>query len=132
MSLFKKKNEINTNVCAPVNGRCIDLSDTDDEVFASKIMGDGFAIEPSEGNVCSPSEGIITMMFPTAHAFGILTSDKKELLIHIGIDTVKLNGKGFTPLKKVDDKVTIGEPIVVFDEKYLYYKTNVLKPIKKK
>lgn len=78
-------------------------------------MGQTVAVEPSDGLIASPANGVIEMIFPTAHAFGLRMNDGTGLLIHIGIDTVKLNGKGFTVLKKQGDTVKAGEPVVRVD-----------------
>lgn len=100
------------NLYAPVKGKCIDITNVKDKVFAAQVMGDGFAIIPESHMICSPCDGIITMIFPSKHAFGVKMKDGKEILIHIGIDTVQLNGEGFTNLKKVNDKVKAGEVVI--------------------
>lgn len=107
----KKKNQF----VAFMTGQVIGLEKVEDQVFSSKMMGDGYAIEPSDGKVVSPVDGEITVAFPTGHAYGIKTKDGKEILLHLGIDTVELEGKGFTPHVKVGDKVKAGDHIADMD-----------------
>lgn len=97
---------------APIDGKILDLSEVPDQVFSQKMMGDGFAIEPANGEVVSPVNGTITTLFPTKHAIGITADNGLELLIHFGIDTVNLNGEGFEALIAQDDKVKVGQPIL--------------------
>ncbi|WP_028044536.1 PTS sugar transporter subunit IIA [Candidatus Stoquefichus massiliensis] len=111
---LKKKTDF--NLYAPIKGKCIDIAEVKDKVFASKVMGDGFAVIPDDNVICSPCEGVITMIFPSKHAFGIKMKDGKEILIHIGIDTVQLNGNGFVSFKQVNEHVKIGEPVIQFDK----------------
>lgn len=99
----------------PVAGRCIDITEVSDAAFSTKAMGDGIAIIPETDTICSPSNGKLIMVFRTGHAFGIQTDNGLEILIHIGIDTVNLEGKGFTVLKKQNSYVKKGEPIVKVD-----------------
>lgn len=97
---------------APIDGKILELSEVPDQVFSQKMMGDGFAIEPVNGEVVSPVNGTITTLFPTKHAIGITADNGLELLIHFGIDTVNLNGEGFEALIAQDDKVKAGQPIL--------------------
>lgn len=106
---FKKKD---CNVYAPVAGTCKDITCCSDNVFAEKMVGDGFLIEPEDDVIASPCDGEITMIFPTLHAFGITTADDKEILVHIGVNTVELNGKHFQKLCEEKKKVKKGDPIV--------------------
>lgn len=117
LNFFKKKNE--AKIYAPVDGKCIDIIDVKDEVFASKMLGEGFAVIPDNCMICSPSDGVITMIFPTKHAFGVRMKDGKDILVHIGIDTVNLGGKGFEILKTVNQKVKAGDPIIKIDKDYI-------------
>ena len=110
---FKNKNE--NVIYAPVKGTCIDITEVDDIGFSSKMMGDGGAIGPIEGIVTAPCDGKISMIFDTGHAFGMEANNGAEILIHIGIDTVNLNGEGFEILKKPGQKVKRGEPVIRFD-----------------
>jgi PTS system beta-glucosides-specific IIC component len=102
-------------IAAPVTGNVIALSDVKDEAFSSGAMGQGLGIEPTEGKVYAPIDGEITTFFPTGHAIGITSDNGIEILIHVGMDTVELNGKGFTPKKKQGDRVTKGELMLEFD-----------------
>lgn len=121
LNLFRK--EINKEICAPVDGECIPLEEVSDKVFSSKMMGDGFAIEPTNNIICAPIEGEIVLIPSTKHAFAIKRSDGLEVLVHIGIDTVNLNGKGFKALRKQGEKVKIGESIIEFDREYIKEKS---------
>lgn len=100
---------------SPVTGKAVALSEIADEAFSSGAMGLGAAIVPTEGAVYAPADGEITVFFPTGHAIGIMTDKGAELLIHVGMDTVSLNGKGFRPLKKAGDHVKKGEKLLEFD-----------------
>ncbi len=100
---------------APVKGNVIDLSSVEDEVFASKVLGEGIAIVPEEGVVYAPADGEVTALFPTNHAIGITTKANAELLIHIGIDTVQMDGKGFRSFVKQGDQVKQGQKLIEFD-----------------
>jgi PTS system beta-glucosides-specific IIC component len=102
-------------VAAPVTGNVIALSEVKDEAFSSGAMGQGLGIEPSEGKVYAPVDGEISTFFPTGHAIGITSDNGIEILIHVGMDTVELNGKGFTPKKKQGDHVKKGELLLEFD-----------------
>lgn len=111
---FMKK-KIDKNVYSPVDGEFIRIEEVSDKTFSSKVMGEGFAVRPQSGVISAPCDGTITMIFPTNHAFAITSNDGKEILVHIGIDTVNLNGKGFTALKKVNEKVKAGDDIIKLD-----------------
>ncbi|WP_315072829.1 glucose PTS transporter subunit IIA [uncultured Clostridium sp.] len=104
---------------SPLTGEAKDLSEVPDEVFASKIMGDGAAIVPSDGNVIAPADGVISFVFPSKHAVGLTTTDGLELLIHIGIDTVKLDTKAFETYVEEGDKVKAGDKILSFDLEFI-------------
>ena len=104
---------------APVRGKVIPLRQVPDEAFSSEMMGKGVAIDPSEGAVFAPCDGTISTFFPTGHAIGIVSRDGAEILIHVGIDTVGLNGKGFTPRVKEGDKVSKGQLLLNFDLDYI-------------
>ena len=104
------------NFGAPLDGRLVDLRQVPDEVFAGKIMGDGFAIDPVNGEVVSPLNGTVTsFMADTRHAVGITSDEGLEVLIHIGIDTVKLAGDGFVGLVGQSEKVLAGQPLLKVD-----------------
>nr|WP_251717073.1 PTS transporter subunit IIABC [Lactobacillus agrestimuris] len=93
-------------LASPVNGRLIALSEVNDEVFSQKMMGEGFAIEPIDGIIYSPVSGVVVSIFKTKHALGIKTSSGLEVMIHMGLDTVELQGKPFNILVKEGDEVT--------------------------
>lgn len=114
---FLKKEEF--QIVAPVDGDLILLENVPDEMFSQKIMGDGFAVKPANGSVVAPLSGVAETVFPTGHAVGITTKDGIECIVHIGLDTVELNGEGFTPLIKQGAKVKAGQPIVKFDKELL-------------
>ncbi|MEC1601161.1 MULTISPECIES: beta-glucoside-specific PTS transporter subunit IIABC [Bacillus] len=100
---------------SPIKGEVKVLSEVNDGVFSAGIMGKGFAIEPEEGEVVSPVNGSVTTVFKTKHAIGITSDQGAEILIHIGVDTVKLEGQWFTSHVKEGDKVSPGDPLVSFD-----------------
>ncbi|MEC1646054.1 beta-glucoside-specific PTS transporter subunit IIABC [Bacillus halotolerans] len=100
---------------SPIKGEVKALSEVNDGVFSAGIMGKGFAIEPEEGEVVSPVNGSVTTVFKTKHAIGITSDQGAEILIHIGLDTVKLEGQWFTSHVKEGDKVSPGDPLVSFD-----------------
>lgn len=107
---FKKKTD--PAVYAPVKGKCIDITEVNDEGFSSKIMGDGVAVILEESVIKAPADGKLTMIFETGHAFGMEADNGLELLLHIGIDTVNEKGNGFKILKKSGDAVKKGTPVV--------------------
>ncbi|TWI57958.1 PTS sugar transporter subunit IIA [Halalkalibacter nanhaiisediminis] len=102
-------------VHAPLTGKLIAIEDVPDPTFSQKMMGDGFAIEPSEGKVVAPVSGEIMQVFPTKHAIGIKTPGGAEVLLHIGLETVNMKGEGFTAHVKEGDKVKLGDALVDFD-----------------
>ena len=107
------------NFVSPMNGKVYKLSDIADEAFSSGAMGEGFAIELTDSIVTSPCDGEIIAAFPTKHAYGIETANGNEILIHIGMDTVELNGEGFESFVKVGDKVKKGDKIAKVDLEYV-------------
>ena len=102
-------------VYKPIEGDVCPLSEVEDEAFSQGIMGKGLAIRPTKGEVISPVDGEISAMFPTGHALGITAENGAEILIHIGMDTVQLNGKYFTPLVNDGEKVVKGQKLLEFD-----------------
>lgn len=105
-------------IASPVTGRAADLSEAPDEGFAGRMMGDGAVVEPAEEIIKAPADGEICFVFPTKHAIGFQTEDGIDMLLHIGIDTVNLNGEGFEILKE-EGKVKKGEPLMKIDLEYL-------------
>lgn len=104
-----------TVLSACLNGTVVPLAEVKDEAFSSGALGDGIAIEPSDGELVAPADGEVSSTFDTHHAVGLTTDDGAELLMHIGIDTVKLGGKHFTYLVKEGDKVKKGQPLIRFE-----------------
>lgn len=100
---------------APMTGTMLPLTEIEDKVFSSGAMGQGFAIDPADGLVLAPCNAEVMMVFPTKHAIGLKTQRGEEVLIHLGMDTVELNGEGFTMLVKQGDLVTAGDPMVRMD-----------------
>ena len=100
---------------SPLKGKAVALADVPDDTFAGEILGKGIAIEPSEGAVYAPCDAEVTTLFPTNHAIGLTTKDGVELLIHVGIDTVQLDGKGYKAFVAEGDKVTAGQKLIEFD-----------------
>ena len=104
---------------SPLTGKLVSMSDVKDPVFSQKMMGDGFAIVPSSNEVVSPVDATIEVLFPTGHAIGLKTNDGVEILIHLGIDTVKSKSNSFKLLKQVGDKVSAGDSIIQMNLKQL-------------
>lgn len=102
-------------VCSPLKGTMISLSEVEDPAFSSGMMGTGVAIVPAEGKVVAPLSGKVEALFPTGHAIGIVNERGIQVLIHIGMDTVKLNGNYFEALVEAGDEVTAGQEIIRFD-----------------
>ncbi len=114
-SFLNKEQEI----MAPVTGKTLDIKDVPDEVFSSKMVGDGIAIDPSGDTFVAPADGILKMLFATNHAYALELKKGVEILVHIGLDTVGLNGEGFTALKKQGDIVKKGEAIIKIDPEFI-------------
>ena len=108
-------NEETNELYAPMKGEVLDVAKSADPAFASKAMGEGVAINPSEGIVYAPADGTISLIFPTKHAMGITLNSGVELLIHAGIDTVKMNGEGFETFVETGAKVKKGDKLLSFD-----------------
>lgn len=102
-------------IASPLIGKVVKLEDVPDQVFASGAMGKGIAIDPTEGILLSPAKAEVTLVFPTKHAIGLRTENGAELLIHIGMDTVSLEGKGFQSFVEVGDQVEAGQKLLEFD-----------------
>ena len=112
--IFKKKEKIIVTIYSPINGKIIELKEVPDEAFAQKMVGDGCAIEPDKGSICSPIEGQLMNIFPTNHAIIFETIDGLEMIVHFGIDTVKLDGKGFQKLRE-PGPIKVGDEIVKYN-----------------
>ncbi len=110
--LFKSKKQM---LVSPADGDIVKLDDVPDEVFSAKLAGEGIAITPHSNTFVAPVAGIVTKIFSTNHAFSIRTSNGLEVMVHIGLDTVELNGEGFKALAKEGDKVSVGKPIISAD-----------------
>ena len=103
---------------APIAGKIIDITEVPDQVFSTKMMGDGFAIEPETDVVIVPCDGTVSLVAETKHAVAI-ESQGVQILIHIGLDTVDLQGQGFTAHVKENDMVKKGAPLITFDRDYI-------------
>ena len=108
-----------TDIYAPGTGHIIPLSEVPDKVFSEKMMGDGIGFVPERGEIVAPFDGTVKTIFPTKHAIGLESDTGIEVLIHIGIDTVKLNGEGFESLVDVNEPVTQGQPLMKINLAYL-------------
>ncbi|MDU3145097.1 glucose-specific PTS transporter subunit IIBC [Staphylococcus sp.] len=108
-----------TDIYAPGTGHIIPLSEVPDKVFSEKMMGDGIGFVPEKGEIVAPFDGTVKTIFPTKHAIGLESDTGIEVLIHIGIDTVKLNGEGFESLVDVNEPVTQGQPLMKINLAYL-------------
>ncbi len=113
MGLFTKNKSI--EIFSPVDGEIIDLAKVEDEVFAEGMMGDGLAFVPSNGDFVAPMAGKLVTVFPTGHAYGIESKNGVEILLHIGLDTVTLEGEGFDVKVKQGQTVSAGDQLVVVD-----------------
>ena len=111
-SIFEKKP---LEVAAALEGEAVELKEVNDPAFSEEMFGKGMAIKPVSGKVVSPVKGVVTQMFDTGHAVSITSDDGIEILIHVGLDTVKLKGEHFTSLAKNDDKVEVGSDLIQFD-----------------
>ena len=125
--LFKIKKQI---LVSPADGDIVDLTKVPDEVFSEKMAGDGIAIIPRSNTFVAPVAGTITKIFSTNHAFSIKTKSGLEVLVHIGLDTVALNGEGFKRLAKEGDTVSVGKAIISADLEFILSKgKKIITPI---
>lgn len=108
--LFGKNDGI--RLVSPADGELVSISEVSDPTFSEEILGKGVAVIPSDGKFCAPADGTVTTIFPTGHAAAITTEEGAEVLIHIGLDTVKLNGKHFTICAEEGKKVKAGDLLI--------------------
>ena len=117
-------------ILAPFSGKTVELASVPDPVFAEKLTGDGLAIELNSDTVLAPCDGVISLFFDTKHAFAITTSDGVQVLVHVGLDTIIMNGDGLTALKHSGEKVTAGTPILKLDRPLLEkHNINMICPV---
>jgi glucose PTS system EIICBA or EIICB component len=125
-----KDQDIHEEYVSPLMGELKPITEVPDQVFSGKMMGDGFAILPSEGKIVSPVNGKIVNVFPTKHALGIQSAGGREILIHVGIDTVNLKGEGFETLVKEGDSIEAGQPLLNVDLEFLKSKVpSIITPV---
>jgi len=113
--LKRKKRE----VFSPADGQVVAIESVDDEVFASKMIGDGVALIPASDTFCAPINGKISKIFSTNHAYSIKSDKDLEVMVHIGLETVALKGKGFERLANEGDEVKVGDPVIRADLDYI-------------
>jgi len=113
--LKRKKREI----FSPADGQLIDITEVPDALFSQKMVGDGVALRPAGDIFCAPIDGVISKIFSTNHAFSIKSDKEMEVMVHIGLETVALKGKGFERLAEEGDKVSVGDPIIKVDLNYI-------------
>ncbi len=106
-------------IASPIKGKAMKLASIKDDAFASGVLGKGAAVLPEEGKVFAPADGEVTALFPTLHAIGMKTEEDVEILIHIGLDTVQLNGEGFEAMVQCGDKVKKGQLLIAFDKELI-------------
>ena len=116
---FRKKEKSREELLAVVDGTLIPIEDVKDPVFSQKMMGDGAVVTPEEAFVCAPEDGEVAFVFDTKHAIGFVMDSGVNILIHVGIDTVKLNGEGFEALVESGQEVKKGDPMLKLDLDYL-------------
>lgn len=119
-NLFKKNDtHKKTYFASPFTGELHPITDAPDEAFASKMTGDGFMVYPTDGTVYAPADSEVTFVFDTKHAVGLTAADGTVYMLHIGIDTVKLQGQGFTVLVKDGQHVKKGDKLLEFDNEFV-------------
>lgn len=111
---IKKVKTVEEIVYRPLSGKLLKLEEVPDPTFSKKMLGEGVAIEPIEGRVTSPVDGVIINVFPTKHAIGIRSEGGLEILIHIGLETVNMNGEGFAVFVNDGERVKVGDPLIEF------------------
>ncbi len=113
---FKKKHE--PILFSPIEGKCIPIEQVPDQVFAKKMMGEGIAFIPASNQVFAPCDATVSMIASTHHAIGLINEDGVEILIHIGLDTVNYQGKGFKVYVEKNERVKKGELLITFDKDF--------------
>jgi PTS system glucose-specific IIA component len=116
--LFKSQPEV-VEIYSPLSGDVIEIAEVPDPVFAQKMVGDGFAVIPKDGKLLSPIKGRVKQVLPTKHAICLETVEGLELLIHIGLETVELEGEGFEVLVNTGDSVEVGDHLLNFDINFI-------------
>ena len=111
----RKKKDTVKGIHAILDGKTIDLAEVNDDMFSNKLLGEGIAIKPTSDIVVAPFDGEVTLVTETKHAIGLKNEDNLEVLIHIGLETVSLNGEGFETFCKVGDRVKAGDKLVKVD-----------------
>ena len=125
--LFKAKKQV---IQSPTDGQLVELKFVPDEVFSTKLAGDGLAIIPTSNTFVAPVSGLLTKIFSTNHAFSIQTNSGLEVLVHVGLDTVNLKGEGFRRLAQEGDTVLVGDPIILADIEFIKSKgKDIITPI---
>jgi PTS system D-glucosamine-specific IIA component/PTS system glucose-specific IIA component len=119
---FNKKQKSDLKLIAPATGKAIDLSEVPDPVFAQKMVGDGVAIDVTGDTIVAPADGTLTLVFKTKHAFALTLNNGIELLVHIGLDTVSLDGEGFEQLAQEGTFVKAGTPIIKINRDFILEK----------
>jgi len=129
--LFKKKTvESDPFILQPLEGQLVPIETVPDPVFSQKMMGDGFAVQPNNGTVVSPVDGKVVSVFPTKHAVSLIDHNGKEILIHVGIDTVSLKGEGFTSFVKDGQTVKKGQKLLEVDFEFIKEKVpSIITPV---
>lgn len=130
LKLFNKNKKEKITLNAISKGTIIPLEEVNDPVFSTKMMGDGISIDIEDDTICSPIDGKITLIAQTLHAFGIVADNGAEVMVHIGLDTVHLNGEGFTKLVEQGTYVKKGQPIIKIDKMFMKEKSiNLITPV---
>ena len=106
-------------IVSPADGQVVEIESVDDEVFSSKMVGDGIAVIPMSDTFCAPIDGVISKIFSTNHAYSIKSDKDLEVMVHIGLETVALKGEGFERLANEGDVVKAGDPIIRADLAYI-------------
>ncbi|MGF2943372.1 PTS sugar transporter subunit IIA [Enterococcus xiangfangensis] len=114
--LFKNKT---SEITTPVNGLVVGLQEVNDPVFSGKMMGEGFAVKPADGKIHAPVKGTIKSIFPSFHALTLEAADGLDILIHLGLDTVELDGNGFSSFVQEGQKVDVGDLLIQVDLDFL-------------